>query len=449
MDPISVSASVLGLLGAAAKVTEVLTNYVHGVKDAPRLARRVITEVEDLKLCLQRLQEFVVSDRSASRSRKAMIMVDQLCVVLTSCVMTFSELEYALEGLKPRNSMPLGNRLRWIAKEQTISRLLQRLQSSKLSLNLILTTLTCAGLEEAQQSIQSLTDVVRDVLAHNQEIYRRLERSDISIELKHQSAPSALESNVYTSDDASTLRPNRESWRSDTTTAVKGSPEHGFSFEQDLRRSRVYSRVSRTTGRRSDPDPLSLPSSTGCSIGSSSLSGLSLADVSNISLISLPITAQSLSNGQRYREPLATDLSPKYLSHGLFSVSRSSGKIFLLGISNAGKSTVLKQLQLMQGIKPTPVELEEARKVIRTDLIDTFRRVSGDYIEKRAAKNTGEALKLFSQSAHVLHSPPKDNTPHEEHFERALVALKYLWKQQEIKWAIRAQHWPQMPNNIP
>lgn len=142
MDPISVSASILGLLGAAANVTAVLTNFARGVKDAPRLARRVITEVEDLKLCLQRLQEFVVSDRSTSRSRKAMIMVDQLCVVLTSCVMTFSELEDALEGLKPRNSMLLGNRLRWIAKEQTISRLLQRLQSSKLSLNLVLTTLT-------------------------------------------------------------------------------------------------------------------------------------------------------------------------------------------------------------------------------------------------------------------------------------------------------------------
>lgn len=196
---------------------------------------------------------------------------------------------------------------------------------------LLTSCLYSAGLEEAQQSIQSLTDVVRDVLAHNQEICRRLERSDISIELKHQSAPSALESNIDTSDDASTLRPNRESWPSDTTSAVEASPEYGFSFEQDLRRSRVYTRVSSTIGRRSDPDPLSLPSSTGCSIGSSFLSGLSLADVSNISLISLPITAQSLSNGQRYRESLSTDLSPTYLPYGLFPVSRSNGKILLLG----------------------------------------------------------------------------------------------------------------------
>lgn len=69
----------------------------------------------------------------------------------------------------------------------------------------------------------------------------------------------------------------------------------------------------------------------------------------------------------------------------------------ILGISNAGKSTVLKQLQLMQGIRPTPVELEEARKVIRTGLIDTFRRVVGDYIEKQAGENSGEAFDLLSQ----------------------------------------------------
>ncbi|KAL8654601.1 MAG: hypothetical protein Q9210_001414 [Variospora velana] len=43
------------------------------------------------------------------------------------------------------------------------------------------------------------------------------------------------------------------------------------------------------------------------------------------------------------------------------------------GISNAGKSTILKHLQLVQRIEPTPVEVEEARRVILTGLIDAFR----------------------------------------------------------------------------
>ncbi|KAI4174176.1 MAG: hypothetical protein LQ343_002511 [Gyalolechia ehrenbergii] len=354
--------------------------------------------------------------------------------------MTFSELEDALGGLKSRNSMLFGNRLN-------------------------------AGLEEAQLSIQSLTDTVRDLLAQNQKICRRLERSDVSIQLKHQSAPSALESASCTNDDTSTLRPNRNSCgQNDVTIAVEGRPDYAFSFEQDLRQSRVYTRVSRTIARRSDPDPLSLPSSASCSIGSSIFSGLSLADVSNISLVSLPIAAHYLSNGQRYREPLTKDIISSYLPSNLLSVPRSSGKVLLLGISNAGKSTILKQLQLMQGSKPTPIELEEARAVIRTAVIDTFRRVLSDCIDKRASDTRGEAFDLLSQVSqdadkvrmsystqsnlglqysYVLHGSLKDTIPQEEYFDGALVVFNHLWEQQEIKWAINAKPWPQTPNNIP
>ncbi|KAL8935299.1 MAG: hypothetical protein Q9216_005498 [Gyalolechia sp. 2 TL-2023] len=472
MDPISVSASILGILGAAAKVSEVLTSFIHGVKDAPRLARNVIAEVEDLSLCLQRLQDLILSERSTATPRKSMIMVDQLCVVLTHTVMTFSELEDTLEGLKPRSSLLFSNRLKWIAKEPTISKLLQRLQSSKLSLNLVLTTLSCAGLDEAQQSIQSLTEILRNVIVQNQKICRRLERSDVLSRLKHQSAPPALESASCGDDDTSTLKPSRNSCgHDDLATAVERRPDYAFSFEQDLRQSRVYTRVSRTIARRSDPDSLSLPSSASCSMGSSFLSGLSLADVSNISLVSLPIAPCSLSNGQRYRESSTKDLFPtSYIPHKLHPIPRSSGKILLLGISNAGKSTVLKQLQLMQGIIPTPIELEEARTVIRAAVIDTFRRALSEYFDQCASDNPIEGLSILSrvskdadkaplkyatQSYHelqyscILDASLKDTTPQEEYFDGALVVFSHLWKQEKIKWAINAKPWPQTPNNIP
>lgn len=140
MDPISVAASILGLLGAAAKVSEVLANFIKAVKDAPKLARRVFSEVEDLTLCFERIQQFVNSEATENRSRAAMITVDQLLIVLTNCVTTFSELENALGGLTPK-SFSVNIRLKWITKEHNISKLLQRLLSSKASLNLILTTL--------------------------------------------------------------------------------------------------------------------------------------------------------------------------------------------------------------------------------------------------------------------------------------------------------------------
>lgn len=142
MDPISVTASILGLLGAAAKISQVLTSFITGVKDAPRLAQRTLTEVEDLRVCFGQLQDFIASEGVKDRSRTAMIMVDQLVIILTHSVMTFSELETAVEGLKPRSSFIINSRFKWFAKEHTITLLLQRLQASKTSLNLLLTTLT-------------------------------------------------------------------------------------------------------------------------------------------------------------------------------------------------------------------------------------------------------------------------------------------------------------------
>lgn len=353
--PYLVISSILGLLGAAAQVSEVLTSFVSSFKDAPRLAQCIIAEVEDLQLCLRRLQDFVASENSSKRSRKAMVMVDQLRVVLTHCVMTFSELEATVDALKFRPGASIGNRFRWATKESTISKLLQRLQSSKLSLNLVLTTLTWSvrsrrfvqfvrhldnvltlalhsvDAKEAQHSINALTGVVHDVLASNQEIYRRLEQSNVSTQLKHQSAPSALESNNRTDAGLSTSEADRDTWCSDTTIITGRAAEHASSFENDLRQSRVYTRISRSIGRRSDPDLLSLPSSTARSMGSSFLSGLSLADVSNISLISLPIPIQSLSNCQRYGEPINTTPLSRYFPDSSHHGPRSSGKILLLG----------------------------------------------------------------------------------------------------------------------
>lgn len=161
MDPVSVSASILGLLGAATKVSEVLTKFIRSVRDAPKSAQRLVTEVDDLKLCFHQLQDYIVVENSSARSRKTMIMLDQLCIILTHCVMLFSELEHALDGLVPRNRISIGSRFKWVSKESTMSNLLQRLQSSKLSLNLVLTTLTWSV--QYLHPWQWLRDTVTDI----------------------------------------------------------------------------------------------------------------------------------------------------------------------------------------------------------------------------------------------------------------------------------------------
>ena len=79
----------------------------------------------------------------------------------------------------------------------------------------------------------------------------------------------------------------------------------GFTFDKDLNSSRPYARAMRRTS------VYSTTSSTLHTMGWSCLSDLSLAEVSEVSVIGLPITPQELWNGHRYR---LTDFSTEPVS---------------------------------------------------------------------------------------------------------------------------------------
>ena len=142
MDPLSIAASVVGLLGATAKVSAVLNNFIRGTNGAPKLAHGVLQEVGDISACLSQLQVFLLGTKVGSRSRTCLVMVEQVVVTLTACVLTFSELEEILESLHDHKPIRISSRIAWMRKEPALSRLCLRLNSSKQSLNLMLTTLT-------------------------------------------------------------------------------------------------------------------------------------------------------------------------------------------------------------------------------------------------------------------------------------------------------------------
>lgn len=142
MDPLSITASILGLLGAAQKVSSLLVTLINHVKEAPRQAEKVLLEVNDISACLAQLQNFLSESMTTPESQAKLLMVDQIIVTLTTCVMTFSELEEIATNLQANRPLRLSTKVRWAMKEQKISRLLLRLQSSKASLNLMLTILT-------------------------------------------------------------------------------------------------------------------------------------------------------------------------------------------------------------------------------------------------------------------------------------------------------------------
>ena len=139
MDPLSVSASIIGIATAAAQVSQLLTKFTRSSLHASASARAVLMEVTGIQFCLHQLQDFLLGHDENHRSRRSLILIEQVIVVFTDCVSLFSELEQLLEGLKSGEHMGIIDRVKWAAKEATISRISTRLQASKTSLNLMLT----------------------------------------------------------------------------------------------------------------------------------------------------------------------------------------------------------------------------------------------------------------------------------------------------------------------
>ena len=138
MDPLSILASVVGLVNAAGKISSILAITLSNVHESPQLMQDVLSEVNDVKIFLSALQRFLFGISSAPRRRVALITLHQLIATLTEAVFTFSELEDLLAPFAASCEISIIERARWAMKEETISRIIQRLQRHKSSLSLML-----------------------------------------------------------------------------------------------------------------------------------------------------------------------------------------------------------------------------------------------------------------------------------------------------------------------
>ena len=139
-DPLSIAAGVVGILNAAAQASSVLINFTRSARGAPHQAQVILTEVNDTSGILSHLQAFLLGQEFADTSRTSMLKLDQVVNVVSSCVLTFSELEKLLDELTT-GEMGIIDRVKWTKKEAAIKNLVQRLQNHKASLSLILNIL--------------------------------------------------------------------------------------------------------------------------------------------------------------------------------------------------------------------------------------------------------------------------------------------------------------------
>src|SRR4051812_1341452 len=129
-DPLSIAASVAGLLGTAAGIYKALSDATSSVADAPNSARLLLSAVGEMKLALTSIQRLFDTISSLPAERKALIRLDHIAVTFSECVLTLSELEALVCG-KLIKEGGLLSRLKWAWNEKKVTRLLPRLESQK------------------------------------------------------------------------------------------------------------------------------------------------------------------------------------------------------------------------------------------------------------------------------------------------------------------------------
>ncbi len=312
-DPLSIAASVAGLLATAGKICLVLSQFIGAATDAPQSAQAALNAVEEVRSALDMVKGLIDTITNLPSARRMLVRLDHIAITFSHCVLTLSELESLVcfkDGMM--------HRLRWAWGEKKVMRLLPRLESQKSSLSLMVTVLlwyalcfTLAGLVvwltlssrsemEALESRERLNKAVEQILQRDEEFAARIQsQADIPI-LEDRSVRFYDNESVVTSrrlskmtidtpdpisNSAQLATPSSGSGSETSLPSSEGSLASRREFEAILEESRVYSRA------QSQDSDISFTSSA---IRSHAWSVLSLNDISIVAVFRLPITLNDI-----------------------------------------------------------------------------------------------------------------------------------------------------------
>ncbi|KAF5981505.1 hypothetical protein FBULB1_4747 [Fusarium bulbicola] len=296
-DPLSVAASIAGLISITVEAVKFLSPYVSAAKETPQVAAHVYSEVQSTQVILMGLQSLTKNLGSVKVQHAALIGVNQVVAVLTDGVLLYSELHKELQSLWAKDGVDkvrLRGRLQWVWKESTFVTLLNRLQSFKSSMTLVLMILQSDSGQTAKEHQEQLSNNVKVLLDSNDALSRRLMNVEDALDartivskrvsiLSMSASPSENPSQQLTAESPA------------TSSATETSPAISkFDFEDDLESSRVYRRAVRETM------DYSFRSSVARSQNWSVFSGLSLGDISIMSVIALPVYQDDITNAEHY-----------------------------------------------------------------------------------------------------------------------------------------------------
>ncbi|KAK3367613.1 hypothetical protein B0H63DRAFT_535632 [Podospora didyma] len=291
LDPLSITASVLGLLATSYKICSSLSALIQGFKDAPESARAVLRAVQETRSALQAIKVLFDKISTLPPERKALIHLDHIAVTFSNCILTQSELESLVCSVNWTR-----RKFRSSFVEKKLLRLLPRLESQKTSLSLMVALLQCQSDLDALHERDKLHSTIEEIIRQNEKLAARLQiigiahvdgPSQISLADKR-SAVEKESASIFTMtsvDDASSAN------QADGTFVIESSPQvlPRREFETILHKTWVYRRV-----KHKERDDVSLTSSGVRTTGWSMLSGISLANISAFSVFRLPIRLEDI-----------------------------------------------------------------------------------------------------------------------------------------------------------
>ena len=151
-DPLSIAASIAGLITISAQIVGIAKELFDKVKDAPETMMRVREEVESMQPIFCQVHLLLHgSSPGLNRGNLTMISIHSLMTTLTGCVIVYTRLEKKVNEVcgfdDPTSSWRrvgvIVDRVKWgLWRHEEVMVIIEDLQRQKLSLNLMLTILS-------------------------------------------------------------------------------------------------------------------------------------------------------------------------------------------------------------------------------------------------------------------------------------------------------------------
>lgn len=135
-EPLTIAAAIVGMAMAADRISSLLGGFTKRVIAAHQQAEIILSEVNDFRQILSQLEPIFRGKETPDRSRASLLRVEEMIIIISNSVLTFSELDQLLDSFRTEN-FDILDRLRWVRREAAIMDLTQRLQHHKGLLSLV------------------------------------------------------------------------------------------------------------------------------------------------------------------------------------------------------------------------------------------------------------------------------------------------------------------------